>query len=514
VSAGSVEAPILGIARRWWIVATFTPSLLLLGLNATILDIPELVMVPELDSDRYRFQWATGGALLGTLIGITLLRWLRGRFGLKRVYIGGLAVAVVGNLICVTAPNVAWLTPGRFIEGIGKGVVVTNVLATLWREFPHNKDLATACYVVGIYFGKAIAPALGGYLCDDPTSWRWVFLLNLIVSVVTIILSWWVLLPDQLAKVEPEPFDWLALGLLVLWLVPLAVCLFRGQKWGWTTSRAWVVLAVLCVTALVGWIMRVSWAVHPLVDLRLFRQRTFALAVAGKAVYMIDFGAVISLLIHYMAVTRQYPRTTTGLVLLPGALTMGMFLALSAVIGMHWSARGRLLVGMFGMSVATWQFGTLDLYTAKETIAWQFALWGAAAGLAVPPLVVLPMVGLTPEQVVTSATIKNLNRELPGTIGSLLVGILLTRGADTHFDLLRQDITYNRAVVENVDERLADHLARRGSDGLRLHEQTGHVLTTYIHANAQAFSYAAVLNYLALACALGFLGALLIRPAR
>jgi hypothetical protein len=212
-----------------------------------------------------------------------------------------------------------------------------------------------------------------------------------------------------------------------------------------------------------------------------------------------------------MAGTRQYPRTTTGLVMMPGALTMGVFLALSAVVGRHWSRRGRLRVGMLGMAVMTWRLGAIDFYTAKEWIALEFALWCAAAGLAVPPLITLPMEGLSPPQIATSATIKNLNRELPGTIGSLLVVIFMTRNTDTHFDYLRQDITYNRAVVEDVNRVLADHLVEHGSAGPRLHEQASHVLGTYIHANAQAFAYETLLHYLAAACAVAFLLSLLIR---
>lgn len=503
-----------GITRRWWVVLTIAPSLTLLGLNATILDLPELVMIPELQSDEYRFQWATGASLLGSLIGMSLLRWLRDNFGLKTSYLGGMLVAVVGASFCAHANTVVWLAPGRFIEGVGKGVVVTNVLALLWREFPHRKDVATSLYGAGIYFGKAVAPCIGGYLTDYPTSWHWIFFVNSYVSLATFCLSWWVLLPDKPADSKPERFDWLGLILLVVWTTPLAVCLFRGQLWGWTTSRDWLGFFLLFAAALPLWIVWELWAEHPLIDLRLFRARTFALAVGCKAMYMIAFGGVISLLIHYMAVTRQYPRTTTGLVLLPGAVAMGLSLLVSGLVGIHWSRKGRLLVGMVGLSISTWWLSAIDLYTAKEWIAAVYTLWGFSAGLAIPPLLALPMEGLSPPEVASSASIKNMNRELPGTIGTLLTTVLLTRRTDNHFDLMRQDIIPNRAVVENVNQRLAEHLVERGSSGARLHEQAGRVIGGYIHANANAFAYETVLKYVALACVVGVLLALFIRPAK
>jgi DHA2 family multidrug resistance protein len=261
-------------------------------------------------------------------------------------------------------------------------------------------------------------------------------------------------------------------------------------------------------------VLREIWTKAPLIDLSLFRERTFTLAVLCKSIFMITFGAVISLLANYMVTTRQYPRTTTGLVFLPGALAMGAALVLSGLIGMRWSRKVRLVLGMAGLAFATWQLTIIDLYTDKFLIGLYFTLWGASAGLMLPPVIVLPMEGLTQPQVVSSASIKNMVRELPSTIGSLLFAILLTRRSDAHFDQMRQKILPNRAVVEDVNRGLADHLTQHGSSGPRLHEQAGDVIGTYIHANARAFADETMLYYLALLCVIGVGLALLIRPAK
>ncbi len=506
------DAPILGIARKWWIVATFTPSLMLLGVDATILDIPQMVIIPELrDNDHYRFQWATGCAVLGSLLGMASLRWLRDNFGLKQVYIVAMAVTVVASIPCGMAETLPLFAFGRFFQSIGKGIVVTNVLATIWREFPKNKDLATGLYAVGIYFGKALGPPVGAFFTDYP-SWRWMFYAHVPVGVITLILSWWVLLPDKPTDAKPGRFDFLGLGLLASWVIALMVALLRGQKWGWHTSREWCVVAVVFVVAFLAFVIRQIWATSPLMDLSLFRRRTFVLSVGCKSIFMIAFGAVLSVLCDYMVGVRGYPRTTTGLVLLPGGLVMGASLILSALIGMRWSRKWRLVTGVAGLAVAIWLLSGIDLYTDKHWIGACFVLWGFSAGTTLPPLIVLPMEGLTQSEVVSSASIKNMVRVLPSTIGSLLVGIILTRRSDAHFDAMRQDITYNRGVVEQTRLGLADHMAMRGSSGMRLDEQVGHVIGGYIQDNAKAFAFDTALKYLALLCVVGLIFALLIRP--
>lgn len=507
----STDSPILGIARKWWLVATILPSLTLMGLNSTIIDIPKLVMVPELDSDQYRFQWTVGASLLGAMLGMALLRWLRDRFGLKTIYVSGMLIYTVGLVGCGLAWDVPSMTPFRFIQGFGEGMVVSNTLATMWREFPVQKDLAMAFYGIGLYFGKVIAPSLGAFLTDYP-NWHWVFLGPAPLALLTFILSWWILLPDKPVDVTPGPFDFLGLWLMVIWVVALIVCLFRGQKWGWTTSPPWAVLFVVFLFSFTAWVARETISDERLIDLRLFRRRTFIVTMIVKSLYVVNMYAVISVLGDYMVTLRGYPRTTTGLVMLPGALVMGVTLILSGLIWRQAARIPRILIGLVGMTVLTWQLSVIDLYTDKWWIAALFTGWGAATGLVISPLLVLASEGLTQPEIVSSAALKNMVRIMPGTFASILIGTLITRRSDAYFDYLRQDITHNRAVAENVTGTLLDYLTTKGSSGVELHQQASHVIGAYIHADAGAFASQTALQYLAILTAVASLLALLLRP--
>lgn len=504
---------ILGIERKWWVAATLTPILALMGLSSTITDIPEPILIAELDSDHYRIQWVTGTTLLGTVLGLAPIRWLRDRFGLKFIHLTGLLIFTITSGFCGAAPDVLHLAPARFVQGFGKGMVVATVLAIMWREFPQKKDLAMAFYGIGIYFGKAIAPSIGGYLTDHP-SWRWIFYIDVPLGLVTFLVSMWVLTPDQPTTPSTEPFDRLGFLLLTGWVAALAICLYRGQKWGWFTSNSVLIVMGAFLAFFLAWLIWELRVAAPLIDLRLFQQRTFALAESLKSLFAINFYGVISLLAGYMVTLRLYPRETSGLVLVPGAMTFGFSLIVNGLIATHWDRKQKCLLGMAGMTLATWQLSCVDLYTDKVWLAVLFGFWGLAAGFVVSPVIVLPLEGLTQSQVVSSATIKNMVRVLPGAVGSGLVAILMTRRSDANFDALRQNITYNRGVLDVVNARLADHLAARGSSGDTLVEQSRQVIGGYVQDNATAFAYQTAFQYLALAAMLGTIVVLFIPPAQ
>jgi EmrB/QacA subfamily drug resistance transporter len=419
-------------------------------------------------------------------------------------------IYAAGLLGCGLAQDVPTMTPARFLQGLGEGVVVGNVLATLWREFPQRKDLAMALYGISIYFGKVLGPSLGAFLTDYP-NWHWIFLGPAPIALVSAVLAWWFLLPDKPIDVEPQPFDFPGLWLLAIWVLALVICLFRGQKWGWTTSREWCVIFVVFVLSFAGWVAREALCDGPLIELSLFRRRIFTVAMAVKSLYVINLYGVISLLCDYMVGTRQYPRTTSGLVLLPGALAMLGTLFLSGLLGKAGYRHARVTIGLAGMALMTWQMSVIDLYYDKWHLCWLFGLWGAAGGLVIGPILVMASEGLSQPEIVSSAAIKNMVRILPGTLGSLVIGTMMERRTDAYFDYLRQDIVPNRAVAENVTTGLVDHMTKMGSSGPAPHEQAAHVISAYIHSDATVYAAQTTLQWLAILTALAALVSPLLR---
>ena len=501
-----------GLQRRKWAILALLPPLLMTGMNSTVTDLARPFVVTELSSDRYRFQWVTGLTLLGAVGGMSIINWARARFGLKRAFLAGLILFAAGSLAVGLSPNFEVLGIARFLQSWGNGMVVTTVLAVLWREFPENRDGAMALYVLGLYFGRIVAPSVSAYLINLP-SWRSIFLVNVPVAAVAVLLSSKMLQPDQ----PPQPrhrerLDLPGLTLLIGWIGCLILGLYRFQKWGWDTAGETWLVAGLGVLSLTAFLAREFTAEDSLLNLHLFGRPRFALAVVIKALADANFFTVLAILTRYMAVTRDYQRTTTGLVLLPAVASMGATLLLSARFGTRRDRKARLILGLSGMACLSWILSGIDLYTDKRWIAAMVALWAASAGLVASPLICISQEDMTMQEVAASASIKNLGLVLPSAVGGGLIAIFAERRTDGQFDALRLAIGPNRPALVDVSRDLADRFVFRGLDPDEATRRASGAVADFVRDNASVYAQQASLQLLALLLTGGIFLAFLLRP--
>ncbi len=501
----------LGVQRRDWVVMAIVPSLFLAGMTSTFTDLARPFVVSEMASDRYRYQWVLGTTLFGSVAGMSLMPWIRSRFGLKRCYVSGLIVFTLGSLACALAPNMELLGVARFVQGWGNGMVVTTVLAVFWREFPDHRDGATAVYVLGLYFGRIVAPSFSGFLINLP-SWRSIFFFNVPVGAIGAALTYELLRRDEPEEGTCAPFDIEGLMLLVGWVFCLMIGLFRFQKWGWSTANEFWLVTPLGLALFAGFVASGLARPCPLVDLGLFAHRRFALSVAIKAMADLNFFTVISLLVRYMAVTRDYERTTTGLVLLPAVLTMAATLAMTAMWGTRADRKPRLVLGLSGMALGTWILSGIDLYTDKLWTCGVTAAWAAAAGLVASPLICISQEDMTPQQVASSSSIKNLMLVLPAFVGNNLAGIFIERRGDAHFDAIRQTLVPNRPPVGDVFRQLVDYYLLNGLGPAEADRQARAMIAGFARDYAGVFAYQAALQVLAAVMLAAIVLALTLRP--
>ncbi|SIN85329.1 drug resistance transporter, EmrB/QacA subfamily [Singulisphaera sp. GP187] len=500
-----------GIPRRDLVVVAILPTLLLAGMTSTFTDLARPFVVNELSSDRYRYQWVLACTLLGSVTGMSLIAWMRNRIGLKNSYVIGLIIFTLGSLACATAPNMELLGVTRFVQGWGNGMVVTTVLAVFWREFPDHRDAAIAAYVLGLYFGRIVAPSVSAYLINLP-SWRSIFYFNVPIAAISVVLTSHLLQADEPRERVRARFDFEGLVLLLGWVLCLMLGLFRFQKWGWYTSNDFWLVTAMGLALFVSFVVHEFVCHHPLLDLRLFAIPRFTLSVAIKALADLCFFTVVSVLVRYMAVTRDYERVTTGLVLLPAVAAMGTTLALTAWLGTRDDRKARLVVGLIGMSLGTWYLSSLDLYTDKFWTALITAAWAAAAGLVASPLICISQEEMTPDQIASSAGIKNLMLVLPAFVGNNLLGIFIERRGDSHFDAMRQSFVPNRPPLEDVRLNLVDYFTLQGLGPADAAAQAVRLLTRFTHDYATVFAFQSAFQILALIMMLAVVLACCLKP--
>jgi DHA2 family multidrug resistance protein len=483
---------------------------LLYGVHSTLPDLPGPFEVVNIGSDRYRFQWVSGAASIGSIVGMSVLPWLRSRVGLWRCYLGGLWLYAAGGLAGVWVREDTVLAATTAVAAVGTGLVITTVLSILWAEFPDRRDWAIGLYVGGLYLGRIVAPSVSAALVDEP-SWRSAVAAPAAAAGLVLVGAFESHHTDA-PRGARDPFDSPGLALLVAWVTCLFIGVSRFHLWEWDTSDDAAVVYAVGVVALVGFFIRQLTAAHPLFDLSLLRNHHFALAVVIKALADATVITVLLAVTRYMVGDRGYPRTTAGMVLLPCVAGMVLALALTSRFGTRDNRKLRLVLGMVGLAVCTWQLGRIDLFTDKWWLAGVLTVWAGCAGLAGSPVICINFDGLTPKQVAASASIKNVMRVVPTMVGVGVLAIALDARTDAILDLERQTVESNRPPIADVTARIQQQIGPYSAIPADLPEQAGTVISGWAKANARVWATQAVIQWFAVIAGAGAVLSLFLRP--
>jgi DHA2 family multidrug resistance protein len=498
------------VHQHWRIMLAVVPGLAMTALHSTMLDLPRADVIDALDSDHYRIQWIIGAYIVGTAAGMALTKFIGDRLGLRWTYLLGVACFTVAGGLCAAVSEVIWMAPLRLVQGYGDGLIICAGMVIIWREFPVRKELAMALYAMGVFVPSLAGAPLGGLLTAS-FSWRLIFLGDLPLGLLTGAAAWWLLPRDRPATPDTQPLDLFGLLLLLSWVTTLNVVLDMGQYWGWLNSPFFVPWFVGLALSLAGFIAWGVWASRPLINLRPLGIRSFALGLGIRVLLAINLFVLISLLSGYMINLRGYQWWQGSLVLLPALATMVLTVLGGAAWGTTGNRKARLLVGLGVMTLTTWLLADIDMYTAKGWQALHMALWGAGAGLVIGPALLTAFEGLTNEETLHTAGVFNILRSLPAFLVGGVLATLLTQRTDANFDVLRQNIRYNRPIVAEALRDPEHHFIQRGSPNTVAGKQAHAVLGQWVHANARAFAFQNVLQILALVPAAGIILVLLIR---
>jgi DHA2 family multidrug resistance protein len=417
-------------------------------LDISIANVALQHIAGSMSASQDESTWVLTSYLVTNAIVLPLSGWLSEVVGRKRFFMSCIIGFTATSLLCGLAPSLMMLVVFRALQGFAGGGLQPVSQAILADSFPPEKrGMAFAMYGLAVVFAPAIGPTLGGWITDT-ASWRWVFLINVPVGALLITLVGAMVhdAPEAEAKRKQKVakgvhIDYLGFGLLALGLGGLQVVLDKGEREDWFASGLILVTSAVAVICLVSFVMRELRAKEPLVDLKLLKNRNFA--VSNLLMFILGFVLLGStqLIPQFVQTSLGYSATDAGLVLSPGGLALVFFMPIMGKLATHVDARWLIMFGLALSGASLLYMTNFDLQVDYLTIA--VARLFQALGLAFLfiPINTVAYVGMPKEKTNMATALINLSRNLGGSFGISLVQTVFARRAQFHQAVLTEDVT-------------------------------------------------------------------------
>ena len=451
-----------GPAPNKWLItlAVMIPTLIEI-LDTSIANVALGHIQGSLSAGQDEVTWVLTSYLVSNAIVIPISGFLSKLFGRRNYLLLSVVVFTIASMLCGLATSLGMLVFFRILQGVGGGGLQPMSQAILLEAYPaRERGLAMAIFAMGAVLGPILGPLLGGYITDN-YSWRWIFNINVPVGMLAVALIWFFVQdPDYLERRKAgDAVDYVGLALLSVGLGCLQIVLDKGQQDDWFNNEfilALSIIAGVCLTAFLVWELTCD---QPVVDLKVFRDRSFAM---GNVVmffgYFAIFGAIVVLPL-YLQSLMGYTAFLAGVVLGPGGLIMLLILPVVGKLTQKIDARYILFAGLLVNAFSLFHMGGFTLGIDLGTAITARNIQAVGIALFFVPLSYLTMAYIPKEGMNNASAVFNLLRNLGGSFGVAFVTTLLARRAQFHQSRLIENLTPYDLPYQTALERIKAYLA-------------------------------------------------------
>lgn len=410
-------------------------------LDGSVVNVALRTIGEDLDASLAQLQWINNGYLLMLASLILLGGSLGDRFGRRRIFVLGTVLFAGASLLCGLAPSAEVLIAARILQGVGGALLTPGSLAMIQGSF-RTEDRARA---IGAWSGlggvaSAIGPLVGGLLIDHAT-WRWIFLINLPLAVVTVVIAMRSV-PETRDPHAPTTFDYTG---AVLAALALAGTTYALIEWG-GTGAPWA--AVAGVVAAVAFVVLERAEKSPMVPPALFRDRTFSASNAMTFLVYAALGAVLFFLVIQLQTVGGYGALQAGLATLPITLCMLFLAARGGALGARIGPRIPMTVGPLVMAVGT----LLVLGVDADVNYWVDVLpgltvFGLGLALMVAPLTATVLAAAPDDNAGIASGINNAIARAGSLMAVAALPVALGLSGDAYADPVAFDAAYGSAML-------------------------------------------------------------------
>ncbi|MDQ1607649.1 MAG: hypothetical protein QOE16_381 [Microbacteriaceae bacterium] len=422
-SAAELESDAATKRRVLFIFAGLMVTMLLSSLDQTIFSTALPTIVGQLHGVDQQL-WVTTAYILASTIMLPVYGKLGDLIGRKGLFIGAIAIFIVGSIIGGLATDMTTLIVGRAVQGLGGGGLMLLSQAIIADVVPARQRGRYMGIMGGVFALSSVAgPLLGGYFTDGP-GWRWGLWMNVPLGILAIASAAFFLRLPKNTNGRPS-IDYVGMGLLALASTGIVLTtVWGGTTYAWDSVQVLSLIAAT-VIASVAFVLVERKAAEPIMPLHLFKQANFNLTtVAGLIVGIAMFGA-LGYLPTYLQMVTGVNATQAGLLLIP---LMAGLLVTSIGSGQFVSKTGRYkALPIIGTAITAGALGLLSTMTPTMPV-WQIcsylALMGIGLGMAMQILILIVQNTFSNAEVGTATASNNYFRQIGASIGSAVVGSL------------------------------------------------------------------------------------------
>ena len=426
-------------------------------LDTTIVDIALPKMIAPLKTDLYGIQWVVTAYMIAAAVTLPLIEWMEKLIGLKVMYVLGVALFALSSYLCGVSTELYQMIIFRSVQGLAEALIIVSAQAILFTIYPpEQKGVAMGVFGLGASFAPAVGPTLGGWLTEH-LNWNWIFFINVPVGIVLTTASLF-FLKEVSTERKVLPFNFISFTFISVATVSTLVVLSKGQQWGWFTSNSIAFLTLLALISYVLYLVSDLKARNRLIDLSIFKRVNFSVSflvfmlVLGFSMYALFYAIPL-----YFEFLKGLSTLTTGILLLPFALSIAVFSVVAGALSDRWSAGGTLLIAIVIYLGSIFLFMRhYDIYTPKMEASLELAFMGMGMGLFFAPVTVIALRGLE-EKTILVISLLDYIRFIGGSFGTAIATNIIKGNSSFHYDEISALQSINYQEVKSRIEALSEH---------------------------------------------------------
>ena len=465
-------------------------------LDTTVVNVSLPHIAGSLSASIDEATWALTSYLVANAIILPMTGWLASRFGRKNLLMLSVVGFTTSSFLCGVAPTLGTMILFSILQGAPGCCLQPLSQAVLLEAFsPQDRGKAMGFWGLGIVVAPILGPVLGGWLTDN-YSWRWVFYINLPVGIASIVMTKMFIFDPPYLRQENRGIDYWGIGMLAVGIGALQILLDKGQEEDWFASNWMTALAIISVVCLVALVIHELTTDDPVVDLRVFKLRSYAVGVfLMTTLGFVLYGSMVLLPIMLQTLLA-YPPLQAGIAMAPRGIGSFFMMPLTGLMTGRFDARklltAGLLIGGFTLIWLSW----LNLQAGYWDIFWPQLIQGVGMSLVFVPLTTVSMDPVPRERMGNATSLFNLMRNIGGSVGIAMTGTMLARNSQSTTALLGRNVSAYDPASQSMLAQMKGAFMAAGADAVTATQRAYALMFGMVQRQATMVSFVGIFQLL------------------